>query len=389
MSWYEKSQPTSFDTNPIEGLYYLNGDALSRVLRTPYLEGQKLPLVVFPSGIELEIWESSENGNAIVHLFGEMDLPYRQTRNAAFTQAQKVAEQLGYVVKKVSKYQLELQGYEDEEHFLITYHSALDRMEDVQRIKTPSELRARHPAHILMNAEIAAKLPALRANEAQGLEAIAPVKYFHPLTGWRWYASEYDPKEKLFFGLVSGYEVELGYFSLEELEEIGKDGRSIPVERDLHYEPKTLREIQSLHQREQTIQEDLPPVELPALSPEQVLTLKDEIVPRFQKLPPEHQATLALVLAQDVVKGEWGAWFTDALRLLNPQTLSTAETLALPALTHDDLRNLPFEESEITQLSDEDLKEIMRRVKAHIVKDMFWVEVSAMTEMVLAEKGKK
>jgi hypothetical protein len=42
---------------------------------------------------------------------------------------------------------------------------------------------------------------------------------------------------------VSGYEVELGYFTLSELEEV-RGGLNLPIERDLHYTPKTLQDIQ-------------------------------------------------------------------------------------------------------------------------------------------------
>jgi hypothetical protein len=55
------------------------------------------------------------------------------------------------------------------------------------------------------------KLPPLYANEAIGLEALALVKFFTPDSSWTWYASEFDG-EDIFFGLVSGLEVELGYF---------------------------------------------------------------------------------------------------------------------------------------------------------------------------------
>jgi hypothetical protein len=99
-----------------------------------------------------------------------------------------------------------------------------------------------------MNDEIAEELPPLYANENIGLDAVAPLKLFS-VFGWTWYASEYDPDKKLFFGLVDGFELELGYFSLDELESIGKDGRTLPVERDLHYQPKTLKELQAYHRK--------------------------------------------------------------------------------------------------------------------------------------------
>ena len=61
-------------------------------------------------------------------------------------------------------------------------------------------------------------------------------------------ASEYDG-ENIFFGLVSGLELEFGYFSLKELKEV-KGPMGLPIERDLHFEPKTLRELRDQHRRE-------------------------------------------------------------------------------------------------------------------------------------------
>ena len=45
------------------------------------------------------------------------------------------------------------------------------------------------------------------------------------------------------FGLVQGFETELGYFSLDELAEATVFGGVPAVERDLYWEPKTLGEI--------------------------------------------------------------------------------------------------------------------------------------------------
>lgn len=87
----------------------------------------------------------------------------------------------------------------------------------------------------------------LYANEQKGLDAIAPVKLFTPDANWTWYASEYDAKDTL-FGLVSGFEVEMGYFSLTEPEGV-RGALGLPIERDLHYKPTTLRELQQLHQQ--------------------------------------------------------------------------------------------------------------------------------------------
>ena len=60
------------------------------------------------------------------------------------------------------------------------------------------------------------------------------VKFFDPTGSWTWYATEYDQDTKTFFGLVDGYEKELGYFSLKELESV-KGPLGIGIERDRYF----------------------------------------------------------------------------------------------------------------------------------------------------------
>lgn len=67
--------------------------------------------------------------------------------------------------------------------------------------------------------ELRAQLPKLYENEEYSLDAKALVKFFTPDSNWTWYASEFDG-EDILFGLVSGFEVELGNFSLSELESV-------------------------------------------------------------------------------------------------------------------------------------------------------------------------
>ena len=84
--------------------------------------------------------------------------------------------------------------------------------------------------------------PPLGAHEAKGPEAIAPVKFFTPDNSWTWYATSYSPEDGTFFGLVDGQFKELGYFTLAELE-TARGPLGMPIERDLHWQPRTLREI--------------------------------------------------------------------------------------------------------------------------------------------------
>jgi len=89
-----------------------------------------------------------------------------------------------------------------------------------------------------MTKAIESSLP--RRNDSKDAKAV--VKYFTPDANWTWYASEYDPEAKQFFGLVDGFERELGYFNLEELEQ-PRGPFGLPVERDLHFEPTLLSEL--------------------------------------------------------------------------------------------------------------------------------------------------
>ena len=74
-----------------------------------------------------------------------------------------------------------------------------------------------------------------------GEAAVAKVKFFDAYGSWSWYASEYDPEQGLFFGLVCGHEKELGYVSLAELESVRFAGRQ-RIERDPHWKPRPLAE---------------------------------------------------------------------------------------------------------------------------------------------------
>ncbi|MFH1759915.1 MAG: DUF2958 domain-containing protein [bacterium] len=94
----------------------------------------------------------------------------------------------------------------------------------------------------LLTKEIIKKLPPLYSQDGKGYDSIAYVKYFTPDSDWTWWATEYSPEERLFFGLVQGFETELGYFSLDELEN-SKGPMGLSIERDLYFDPVPLKEI--------------------------------------------------------------------------------------------------------------------------------------------------
>lgn len=99
----------------------------------------------------------------------------------------------------------------------------------------------------LPDEESRSRLPKLNSSEEQGLDGLAQVKFFTPDSSWTWYASGFDG-EDVFFGLVIGLDVELGYFKLSELKEV-RGLSELPVEQDLFFNPKTLRELREHYAR--------------------------------------------------------------------------------------------------------------------------------------------
>jgi len=97
-----------------------------------------------------------------------------------------------------------------------------------------------NPAYVFIPEDMADKIPAMRATEGQP-QPMAILKYFTPDSSWTWYVVEYDPEQRLCFGLVIGHEREFGYFSLEELEQV-RGPMGLPIERDLHFDPQPVSE---------------------------------------------------------------------------------------------------------------------------------------------------
>ncbi len=101
--------------------------------------------------------------------------------------------------------------------------------------------------HQLMTQKLADTIPALGANEnARDYdEVLAPANLFSLYSNWTWYITEMDPVTGQCFGLVEGFEKEIGYFDLTELAETTVFGGVPAVERDLYWQPMTLGEIKS------------------------------------------------------------------------------------------------------------------------------------------------
>ena len=83
------------------------------------------------------------------------------------------------------------------------------------------------------------KLPDLYETK-RSLNPICQIKLFTPDAQWTWYIIEISKEDKsTCYGLVKGFESELGYFSLKEIESI-KGALGLGVERDLSFKPTAL-----------------------------------------------------------------------------------------------------------------------------------------------------
>lgn len=91
----------------------------------------------------------------------------------------------------------------------------------------------------LMTSELAKKLPKIGATEKlKDHQKKVVVKYFSPVSGATWYALEFNPVERLFFGYANITDGELGYFSLDELESV-RLPFGLKIERDLYWNEST------------------------------------------------------------------------------------------------------------------------------------------------------
>ncbi|AQT68725.1 hypothetical protein STSP2_01897 [Anaerohalosphaera lusitana] len=102
----------------------------------------------------------------------------------------------------------------------------------------------------LLTEDLREKLPPLGSQDGKGGKALAHCKLFTPDSSFTWWILEAEPvKDRAgnvidyqMFGLVEGHCKELGYISLQELEEL-RGPLGLPVERDLYFRPTTLDQI--------------------------------------------------------------------------------------------------------------------------------------------------
>ncbi len=98
----------------------------------------------------------------------------------------------------------------------------------------------------LFTKEILKKLPTLDATAETKIDDLTVhLKLFNPTGIGTWYIYAYNPDEKMALGFVNLNDpqmAELGYISIEELEEF-KGQMGLGIERDMSFKSKPLRGI--------------------------------------------------------------------------------------------------------------------------------------------------
>jgi len=98
----------------------------------------------------------------------------------------------------------------------------------------------------LLTKALIKQLPTLEATAELGIEeSTAYVKIFNPMGNHQWFLTAYDPEENMAFGYVNlncSRDAELGYISMEELEEL-KLPMGMKLERDRHFTKMPLTEV--------------------------------------------------------------------------------------------------------------------------------------------------
>jgi hypothetical protein len=92
---------------------------------------------------------------------------------------------------------------------------------------------------LLLTKEILDAVPPLYSQDSLGLDALVYCKLFTPDSNWTWLMTEYDPANHEAFGYVNGFEGELGYFSLDELQS-AKGPMGLGIERDMSFPVGTM-----------------------------------------------------------------------------------------------------------------------------------------------------
>ena len=79
-------------------------------------------------------------------------------------------------------------------------------------------------------------------DKGSDMEQMVVAKYFDPMGSWRWFLMNMDKDGDYCWGIVDGHAVEMGSFSMRELESIQLP-LGLGIERDTSFEPVKASEL--------------------------------------------------------------------------------------------------------------------------------------------------
>lgn len=107
-----------------------------------------------------------------------------------------------------------------------------------------------------------------------------------------------------------------------------------------------------------------------------LLAHKEKILTLWQALAAEHQATLGLVLVEQIMQGDEAAWFQEALAMRWPAAAADLpKTFGFASISRADLEALGFTSAEAALFDAEALWMLAEAVSTHYQEDLFWQEV--------------
>lgn len=98
----------------------------------------------------------------------------------------------------------------------------------------------------LLTDDLKKALPKLREQEGARDPVVCAI-FFFPLSGWKWFVTEGEQRgdDFIFFGYVTGFEAEFGYFALSEVEGVNIDGFRVEWVED--FRPAPLKQCLELY----------------------------------------------------------------------------------------------------------------------------------------------
>ena len=79
-------------------------------------------------------------------------------------------------------------------------------------------------------------------SKGSDMEQMVVAKFFDPMGSWRWYLMNLGEDEDYAWGIVDGHAVEMGSFSMRELQSIQLP-LGLGIERDMYFEPVKASEL--------------------------------------------------------------------------------------------------------------------------------------------------